>query len=67
MDFEPKYNQSCTYTLTGICNKAEIFNEFYELEKVPSGETYIPDQHYRLFEKPLTLTSKGQIPVQRSC
>ena len=58
MDVKPRYKRSCTYTLAGTCNKAEIFNEFYELDKVPSRGTYFPDQCYRLFEKPMTLTSK---------
>ena len=38
--------------------KLKLFNEFYELDKVPSGRTYNPDQYYRLFEKLMTLTLK---------
>ena len=58
MDVKSKYNSHVPILLQAHVTKLKIFNEFYELDKVLSGRTYIPDQCYRLFEKPMALTAK---------
>ena len=60
MDVKPKYNNHVPihYQTHVHVTKLKNFNEFYKLDKVSSGRTHIPDQCYRLFEKPMTLNAK---------